>query len=93
MRLSQNPKIIGMFLMFLSLTMLTPIVVDYIYNESNIYPFLLSFAITFICGFYYGLSVVTLAKKSQTKMALLLLHLFGFLLQSLAGFPIWYFLG
>ena len=40
---SQKPKIIGIFLMFLSLTMLSPLLVDYIYDEDNAYPFVLSF--------------------------------------------------
>lgn len=55
--LSQKPKIIGIFLMFLSITMLSPLLVDYIYAEKNAYPYILSFSVTFSCGFFCGLSL------------------------------------
>ncbi len=51
MRLSQKPKIIGIFLMFLSLTMLSPVLIDHIYSEGASYPFYISFIITFTSGF------------------------------------------
>ncbi|MED7819933.1 MULTISPECIES: potassium transporter TrkG [unclassified Francisella] len=65
MKLSQKPKIIGIFLMFLSLTMLSPIAIDYIYNENNTYPFILSFSITFLCGFLLWF----IARKSDKKLS------------------------
>ena len=37
--------------MFLSLTMLSPVVIDSIYAEHTSYPFIVSFFITFTCGF------------------------------------------
>lgn len=37
--------------MFLSLTMLSPLLVDYIYDEDNAYPFVLSFTVTFYVVF------------------------------------------
>ena len=51
MGLSQKPKIIGIFLMFLSLTMLSPVVINSIYSEHTSYPFIISFLITFLSGF------------------------------------------
>lgn len=65
MMLSQKPKIIGVFLMFLSLTMLSPLVIDYIYDENNAYPFILSFLVTFLSGF----SLWFLARKSQKRLS------------------------
>ncbi|WP_150466803.1 potassium transporter TrkG [Francisella sp. SYW-9] len=65
MNLSQKPKIIGIFLMFLSLTMLSPVVIDYIYSENDAYPFILSFAITFLCGFLLWF----IARKSNKKLS------------------------
>ncbi|MDE4955490.1 potassium transporter, partial [Francisella tularensis subsp. holarctica] len=51
MILSLKPKIFGIFFMFLSLTMLSPLLVDFIYDEYNEYPFVLYFTVTFLCGF------------------------------------------
>ncbi|MDN9007533.1 potassium transporter TrkG [Francisella tularensis] len=65
MMLSQKPKIIGIFLMFLSLTMLSPLLVDYIYDEDNAYPFVLSFTVTFLCGFLLWF----ISRKSNKKLS------------------------
>jgi len=65
MMVSQKPKVIGIFLMFLSLTMLSPLVIDYIYDETNIYPFVLSFTMTFISGFILWF----IARKSTKKLS------------------------
>ena len=43
-------KVLGTLLMFFSLTMLSPIVVDWIYNEHNASPFLFSFSVTLGSG-------------------------------------------
>ncbi|WP_150466802.1 TrkH family potassium uptake protein [Francisella sp. SYW-9] len=93
MRLSQNPKIIGMFLMFLSLTMLTPIVVDYIYNESNTYPFLLSFAITFICGFLLWFIGRNASKKITNKDGFVIVTLVWVFVTVFGGIPYMVFPG
>lgn len=64
MGLSQKPKIIGIFLMFLSITMLSPIIIDHIYHENNLYPFLVSFIVTFLSGFIMWF----IARKSTKKL-------------------------
>lgn len=63
--LSQKPKIIGIFLMFLSITMLSPLLVDYIYAEKNAYPYILSFAVTFSCGFFLWF----ISRNTQKKLS------------------------
>lgn len=65
MVLSQKPKIIGIFLMFLSLTMLSPIIIDLIYQEDNSAPFLTSFFLTFISGFLSWI----ISRKSTKKLS------------------------
>ncbi|APC97869.1 potassium transporter TrkG [Francisella frigiditurris] len=64
MGLSQKPKIIGVFLMFLSITMLTPIGIDYIYDEGNSTPYITSFLLTFTSGFICWF----IARKSTKKL-------------------------
>jgi trk system potassium uptake protein TrkH len=63
--LSQKPKIIGIFLMFLSITMLSPLLVDYIYTEKNAYPYILSFTVTFSCGFFLWF----ISRNTQKKLS------------------------
>ncbi|MFZ9036358.1 MAG: potassium transporter TrkG [Francisellaceae bacterium] len=53
--------------MFFSISMLTPIIVDWIYDEHNVYPFLLSFAITFCSGAIFFLLSVKSKKQLTTK--------------------------
>lgn len=63
--LSQKPKIIGIFLMFRNVTMLSPLLVDYIYDEDNAYPFVLSFTVIFLCGFLLWF----ISRKSNKKLS------------------------
>lgn len=79
MMLSQKPKIIGIFLMFLSLTMLSPLLVDYIYDEDDAYPFVLSFTVTFLCGFLLWFISRKSNKKLSNRDGFLIVHSFGYL--------------
>ena len=44
-------KTIGLLLMVFSLTLIPPILIDLIYNEDELFSFLLSFLLTFLGGF------------------------------------------
>lgn len=57
-------KVLGMLLMFFSLTMLTPIVVSWIYDEHNTEPFIFGFLITLISGVTFW----ALSAKSRKQL-------------------------
>ncbi|WP_116962982.1 potassium transporter TrkG [Fastidiosibacter lacustris] len=59
-------KVLGILLMFLSLTMLTPMIVNWIYDEHNGKPFLLSFIITMISGLLLWL----LSSRSKKELTI-----------------------
>ena len=65
MNMSQKPKIIGIFLMLLGLSMLTPVVVNSIYSERYAKPFFESFLITFI----FGLLLWFIGRKSTRSIS------------------------
>ena len=58
-------KVLGMLLMFFSLTMLTPVIVSVIYDEYNVSPFVISFCITLSSGLFLWL-ISSRSKKQLT---------------------------
>ncbi|QIV95054.1 potassium transporter TrkG [Allofrancisella frigidaquae] len=87
MRLSQKPRIIGIFLMFLSVTMLSPIIVDYIYSEHNSFPFLISFTITFSAGFILWLIGRNSSKKLSNRDGFIIVALVWIIVTMFGAIP------
>ncbi len=56
-------KVLGTLLMFFSITMLTPIIVDWIYHENNAFPFLFGFIVTLGSGLI--LFIISSRSKKQ----------------------------
>lgn len=55
MHIAVIARVLGMLLMIFSLTMLSPIIVAYIYQENTAPMFILAFAITQIVGLVFWL--------------------------------------
>lgn len=64
MKFKATGKVLGVLLMFYSLTLLSPVIVDYIYDENNARAFILGFVITFVVGFVLWV----LTYKSQKEL-------------------------
>ncbi|WP_119343997.1 potassium transporter TrkG [Facilibium subflavum] len=60
-------KVLGTLLMFFSVTMLTPIIVSWIYHEHNLFPFLISFVITMSSGLLFFLASARSKKHLTVK--------------------------
>jgi len=81
-------KIIGLLLMLFSTTMLTPLVVDLIYRESDSLPFLIGFAVTFSVGLLLWWPVRKLRKELRLRDGFLVVVLFWTVLGLAGSIPL-----
>lgn len=80
-------RLLGLLLMLFSLSMLTPIVVNYIFAETFVMPFLTAFLATFSMGFLLWICFRKKQKELKTRDGFLLVVLFWILLCSFASLP------
>ena len=80
-------RLIGIMLMFFSFSMLPPLAINLIYQESNHVYFLISFATTFFLGFIVWLMCCKANKEIQIHDGFLMVVLFWALLCSFATLP------
>ncbi|MBD3671293.1 MAG: potassium transporter [Gammaproteobacteria bacterium] len=84
MQLKAILKIIGLLLMLFSTTMLTPLLVDQIYQEGDSLPFLYGFALTFATGLVLWLPLRNYRKELRLRDGFIVVVLFWTVL-GLAG--------
>ncbi|MCF6775326.1 TrkH family potassium uptake protein [Thiotrichales bacterium 19X7-9] len=87
MKFKATGKVLGVLLMFYSLTLLSPIVVDYIYKENNARAFILGFAITFIVGLVLWLLTYKSKKELSPKDGFIVVFLIWLVLGLFGAIP------
>ena len=88
MQLQAIFKIIGLLLMLFSTTMLTPVIVDLIYQEADSLPFLMGFAVTFFSGLLLWLPVRRHRKELRLRDGFLVVVLFWTVLGLAGAIPL-----
>lgn len=87
MQLRTICKLIGMLLMIFSLSMLTPLIVDTIYSESNWQPYFLSFVVTFSTGVLLWLPARHCHYELKTRDGFVIVSLFWIVICTFAAIP------
>lgn len=82
-------RILGLLLMLFSTTMLPPVVVDMIYQESASKPFLQAFALILVCGVLLFLPLRKQTSELRLRDGFLVVVLFWFVLGSAGGLPLY----
>ncbi|PIQ43057.1 MAG: potassium transporter [Gammaproteobacteria bacterium CG11_big_fil_rev_8_21_14_0_20_46_22] len=82
-------RVLGLLLIFFSITMLVPIPVGYYFNQPEVWPFLLAFSITFLTGLL--LWVPTRGDRAELKIrdGFFIVILFWTVLSFFSCLPIW----
>lgn len=82
-------RILGLLLLLFSTTMLTPLVVDLIYKESDTRPFLIGFAVTFLLGLLMWWPLRNYRKEMRLRDGFLVVVLFWFVLGLAGAIPLY----
>lgn len=90
MRPGPISKVIGILLMFFSLTMLTPIIVSLIYDEQNAMPFFYSFLVTLLSGLTLWLAAMRSKKPLTTKDGFIVVIMVWVVLALYGAVPYWF---
>lgn len=80
-------KLIGILLMMFSLTMLTPLIVNIIYQDGQSMPFIYSFAMTCAAGFCLWFPSRNYHYELKTRDGFLIVSLFWIVICLFAAFP------
>lgn len=80
-------RLLGLLLMLFSLSMLSPLLVNYLFQENFSFPFLLAFAATFPTGFLLWFCFKDQQKELKIRDGFLLVVLFWILLCAFASLP------
>ncbi len=86
-RLSPIFRVLGLLLIMFSLSMLTPIIVFFIYRDGTIEPFLVSFAVTLITGLCCWLPTRKGLRELKVKDGFLVVVLFWLVLSIFGALP------
>ena len=81
-------KILGLLLMLFSFSMLPPVMVAYLYQDSGEMPFLTAFAIIFIAGMLLWLPFARRKGELQTRDGFLVVSLFWVVLAGMGTLPL-----
>lgn len=87
MKLKISAKILGLLLMCFSLSMLTPIPVSIYYNDGDVWPFSLAFAITITTGFFLWLYGRNTRQELRTRDGFLIVFLMWLVLGAFGMLP------
>jgi len=80
-------KILGVLLIMFSVTHLTPLLVSFIYDDGNIFPFLVSFSLTFLTGLALWLPVRRIKRELRYRDGFLVVVLFWTVLATFGALP------
>lgn len=80
-------KTIGLLLMVFSLTLIPPILIDLIYNEDELFSFLLSFLLTFLGGFILWFLTRNTTKNFRIREGILIVVCFWVVLSLFGTLP------
>lgn len=80
-------KILGVLLIIFSVTHLTPLLVSFIYNDGNSFPFMLSFSVTFITGLLLWGPVRKTKRDLRYRDGFLVVVLFWTVLATFGALP------
>jgi trk/ktr system potassium uptake protein len=81
-------RLIGLLLMIFSVSMLTPITIDIIYNEHAWHPFILAFIVTIMTGFICWYPVRNVNTELKIRDGFLIVVLFWVVLCLFASLPL-----
>ncbi len=87
MQLKTICKLIGMLLMIFSLSMLTPLMVDALYQEGNWHPYVYSFTMTFFSGLVLWMPARHCRYELKTRDGFLIVSLFWIVICAFAAIP------
>lgn len=82
-------RILGLFLIMYSPSMLTPLVVNYIYQDGSYQPFLIAFAVILLLGSLFWLPVKNLKHDLRIKEGFLVVVLFWIVTAVVSAIPFW----
>lgn len=88
MQRSAIQRILGLFLMLFSITMLPPIGVSYWYSDGNMAPFLAGFAVTFITGLLFWLPVRRFRVEVRLRDGFVIVVMFWTVLALFGALPL-----
>jgi trk system potassium uptake protein TrkH len=80
-------RILGMLLMVFSFTLITPLIVSFLFDDGAYPAFLLAFAITVICGALMWMPVAKQKKELRTRDGFLITSLFWVVLGLFGALP------
>ncbi|MCF6767492.1 TrkH family potassium uptake protein [Thiotrichales bacterium 19S11-10] len=87
MKFRATGKVLGVLLMFYSLTLLSPVIVDYIYQENNARAFILGFVITFSVGLLLWVLTHKNKKELTPRDGFIVVFLIWFVLGLFGAIP------
>lgn len=80
-------KVLGVLLMLFSLTLLSPLLISLIYEDQQIVPFAIAFAVTFCTGLLVWLPAAQVRQDLRIKDGFLVVSLFWFVLGVFGALP------
>ena len=89
MQLTVVQKVLGLLLALFSFSMLPPVVVAFIYQESSVTPFIDGFSLTFITGFLLWYPVRSVKKELRLRDGFLVVVLFWSVLGVFGALPLY----
>lgn len=87
MKFKATGKVLGVLLMFYSLTLLSPMIVNYIYHENNAEAFITGFLITFSVGFILWILTYKSNKELSPKDGFIVVFLIWLVLGIFGSIP------
>ena len=89
MHIAVIARVLGMLLMIFSFTMLSPIIVSSIYDESTSSTFLIAFAITLLSGLLFWLPAMRKKGELRTRDGFFVTVFFWLVLSTFGALPLW----
>ena len=89
MHIAVIARVLGMLLMIFSFTMLSPIIVSSIYDESTSSTFLIAFAITLLFGLLFWLPAMRKKGELRTRDGFFVTVFFWLVLSAFCALPLW----
>lgn len=80
-------RLLGLLLMMFSLSMITPLLINFVFHETFWLPFVIAFICTFSTGFILWLNCRTQHQELKTRDGFLIVVLFWFVLCLFASLP------